>query len=140
VEIDRLDEFKEAFRLVAKELLTEELLTPEIRIDAEISLGELTPRFVRVLSQFAPFGPGNMRPVFVARSVELYGPPRIVGNNHLKFKVKTNGQVYDAIGFRLGGLLGKLTDGRKTVDLAFSLDEGEYAGETVPQLKIRDLK
>ena len=140
VEIDRLDEFKEAFNLVAKELLTEELLTPEICIDAEISLKELTPKFVRVLGQFAPFGPGNLRPVFVVRGVELYGSPRIVGNNHLKFKVKTNGQVFDAIGFGLGGLLEKLNTGRKTIDLAFSLDEGEFAGQSVPQLKIRDLK
>jgi single-stranded-DNA-specific exonuclease len=100
----------------------------------------LTPKFVRVLSQFAPFGPGNMRPVFVVRGVELYGTPRIVGKNHLKFKVKTNGQVFDAIGFGLGGLLEKLNTGRNAVDLAFSLDEGEFAGESVPQLKIRDLK
>jgi len=140
VEIDRLDEFKEAFNLVAKELLTEELLTPEIRIDAEIPLQEITPKFVRVLSQFAPFGPGNMRPVFVARNVELYGTPRIVGRNHLKFKVRTNNQVFDAIGFNLGSLIEQLLHGRKTLDIAFSLDEGEYAGEAVPQLKIRDLK
>ena len=140
VEIDRLDEFKEAFNLVAKELLTEELLTPEIRIDAEIPLQEITPKFVRVLSQFAPFGPGNMRPVFVARNVELYGTPRIVGRNHLKFKVRSNGQVFDAIGFNLGSLIEQLLHGRKTLDIAFSLDEGEYAGEAVPQLKIRDLK
>jgi len=140
VEIDRLDEFKEAFNLVAKELLTEELLTPEIRIDAEIPLQEITPKFVRVLSQFAPFGPENMRPVFVARNVELYGTPRIVGRNHLKFKVRSNGQVFDAIGFNLGSLIEQLLHGRKTLDIAFSLDEGEYAGEAVPQLKIRDLK
>jgi len=140
IELNRLDEFKEAFKLVAKELLTKELLTPEIRIDAEIPLKEITPKFVRVLSQFAPFGPGNMRPVFVARNVELYGTPRIVGRNHLKFKVRTNGQVFDAIGFNLGSLIEQLLHGRKTLDIAFSLDEGEYAGETVPQLKIRDLK
>lgn len=140
VEVGRLDEFKEAFNLVAKELLTEDLLTPEIRIDAEIPLKEITPKFVRILSQFAPFGPGNMRPVFVARNVELYGTPRIVGRNHLKFKVKTNGQVFDAIGFNLGALMEKLLHGRTAIDIAFSLDEGEYAGEAIPQLKIRDLK
>ncbi|MCX6134144.1 MAG: single-stranded-DNA-specific exonuclease RecJ [Ignavibacteriales bacterium] len=140
VEVARLDEFKEAFNIVAKELLTEELLTPEIRIDAEIPLREITPKFVRILSQFAPFGPGNMRPVFVARNVELYGTPRIVGRNHLKFKVRANGQVFDAIGFNLGSLMENLLHGRKTIDIAFSLDEGEYAGEAMPQLKIRDLK
>ena len=140
VELDRLDEFKEAFHAVAKELLTGDLLKPEIRIDAELPLKELTPKFVRVLGQFAPFGPGNMRPVFVARNVELYGSPRIVGRNHLKLKVKTNGQVFDAIGFNLGALMEKLMNGRRFIDIAFSLDEGEYAGEAVPQLKIRDLK
>jgi single-stranded-DNA-specific exonuclease len=81
-----------------------------------------------------------MRPVFVARNIELYGSPRIVGKNHLKLKVKANGQVFDAIGFNLGALMERLLNGRRYVDIAFSLDEGEYAGETVPQLKIRDLK
>jgi single-stranded-DNA-specific exonuclease len=81
-----------------------------------------------------------MRPVFVARNVELYGAPRIVGRDHLKFKVRSNGQIFDAIGFNLGGFIDKLLHGRRTLDIAFSLDENEFAGETVPQLKIRDLK
>jgi len=140
VELDRLDELKEAFNEIAKELLTDELLTPEIRVDAEIQLAEVTPKFVRVLGQFAPFGPGNMRPVFVARNVEIYGTPRIVGKNHLKFKVRSNGQIFDAIGFNLGGFIDKLLHGRRTADLAFSLDESDFAGEAVPQLKIRDIK
>lgn len=140
VELARLDEFKEAFNEIAKELLTGDLLTPEIKVEAEIRLGEVTPKFVRVLNQFAPFGPGNMRPVFVARNVEIYGTPRIVGKNHLKFKVRSNGQIFDAIGFNLGGFIDKLLHGRRTADLAFSLDESEFAGEAVPQLKIKDIK
>jgi single-stranded-DNA-specific exonuclease len=139
VDVDRLDEFKEAFHLVAKELLSAELLTPMLRIDAEIDLSELTPKFVRVLSQFAPFGPQNMRPMFVARNVELYGQPRIVGKNHLRFRVRKASRVLDAIGFNLGGSLEKL-QGRKSIDIVFSIDEGEFAGEIIPQLKIRDVK
>jgi single-stranded-DNA-specific exonuclease len=139
VELDKLDEFKEMFKQVADELLTEELLTPEIRIDADVQLSDLTPKFVRVLSQFAPFGPENMRPVFAARSVEVLGQPRIVGKNHLRFKVRSNTHIMDAIGFNLGHLLSRVRSGAK-IDVAFSLDEGEYAGETVPQLKIRDIK
>lgn len=140
VDPDRVDEFKEAFNAVAKELLTDELLTPRLNIEAEIDLDELTPKFVSVLNRFAPYGPGNMRPVFAARNVELYGPPKIVGNNHLRFKVRKNGRVFDAIGFNLGGLIERLQNGSKTVNIAFSIDEGEYAGELVPQLKIRDVK
>ncbi len=140
INLERVNEFKEAFNAVAKELLTDELLTPQIVIDAEIDLAELTPQFVRTLNQFAPFGPGNMRPVFAARNVELYGQPRIVGNNHLKLKVRKKARVFDAIGFNLGRLMEQLNSGRTHIDIAFSIDEGEYAGEPVPQLKIRDLK
>ena len=86
VELDKVDEFREAFKQVAAELLTEDLLTPEIKIDAEVQLSDLTPKFIRVLSQFAPFGPENMRPVFAAHNVEVIGQPRIVGKNHLRFK------------------------------------------------------
>ncbi|HWP82307.1 MAG TPA: single-stranded-DNA-specific exonuclease RecJ [Bacteroidota bacterium] len=139
VDVERLEEFKEAFHSVARELLNAELLTPELRIDAEIDLAELTPKFVRILAQFAPFGPQNMRPVFVSRNVELVGQPRIVGNNHLRFKVRKNNRVLDAIGFNLGGFLEKVQS-RRTLDIAFSIDESEFAGELIPQLKIRDLK
>jgi len=139
VELDKVDEFREAFKQVAAELLTEDLLTPEIKIDAEVQLSDLTPKFIRVLNQFAPFGPENMRPVFTARNVEVLGQPRIVGKNHLRFKVRSNTHVVDAIGFNLGHLLTRVQNGSK-VDVAFSLDEGEFAGETVPQLKIRDVK
>jgi len=140
VEVNRLEDFTQTFKQVANELLTEELRTPEIRIEAEIQLGDLTPKFVRILSQFAPFGPENMRPVFAARNVEILGSPRIVGRNHLRFKVRSPARgIFDAIGFNLGDLISRIQPGRR-VDVAFSLDEGEYAGETVPQLKIRDIK
>jgi single-stranded-DNA-specific exonuclease len=139
VDMERLEEFKEAFHSVARELLNAELLTPELRIDAEIELSELTPKFVRILAQFAPFGPHNMRPVFVSRNVELLGQSRIVGNNHLRFKVRKHNRVLDAIGFNLGGLM-EMLQNRRTIDIAFSIDESEFAGELIPQLKIRDIK
>jgi single-stranded-DNA-specific exonuclease len=138
VEVGRIEEFREAFSAVAKELLTDELLTPEIRIDATIDLSDLTPKFIRILNQFAPYGPQNMRPVFAIRNAEVVGSPRIVGSNHLRFKVRQQNRIFDAIGFNLGQLLDRLA-GRKA-DLAFSIDESDFAGELVPQLKIRDIK
>ena len=139
MELDKVDEFREAFNEVARELLTDKLRTPEIRIDAEVQLADLTPKFVRILSQFAPFGPENMRPVFAVHSVEVAGQPRIVGKNHLRFKVRSNTHVLDAIGFNLGELLPRVPSGSK-IDIAFSLDESDYSGEVIPQLKIRDIK
>lgn len=147
VEISRLDEFREAFNDAVRELMTEELRTPEIRIDVELSLTDLTPRFIRILKEFAPFGPGNMKPTFLARNLEVVGTPRIVGNNHLRFRVRQNGSTFDAIGFGLGDLLVQVSPERKDLELVFSVEENEWASsngarrtEAVPQLKVRDLR
>lgn len=148
VELAKLDEFREAFQKAVKEMMSDELKVPEIKIDVEISLPEITPRLVRLLNEFAPFGPGNMRAVFLAKDLELAAPPRIVGKNHLRFKVKQNGNVIDAIGFNLGPLIGKLTPGRKDIQCVFSIEENEFAArnngngprETVPQMKVKDIR
>ena len=134
------DHFIEAFQAVADKLLTEELLTPKLNIDADLQLEEVTPKFVRVLSQFAPFGPENLRPVFAARNVEIYGTPKIVGKNHLRLKVRNNGHIVDAIGFNMGEHLSQVQGSGTRVNLAFSLDEGDFHGEMTPQLKLRDIK
>lgn len=151
VEVDRIDEFREAFNAVVKELLTDDLLVREIVIDTELDLNELTPRFQKILREFAPYGPQNQRPVFLARNVEVSGTPRIVGNNHLRFKVKQHGRIFDAIGFNLGGLTDQV---KQQIDVVFSVDEteayvpqspltgqgGAGNGDTFPQLKIKDLR
>jgi single-stranded-DNA-specific exonuclease len=147
VEIARLDEFRDAFNAAVKEMMADELKTPEIKIDTEINLNEITPRFARLLKEFAPFGPHNMKPMFISRNLEVVGSPRIVGKNHLRFRVRQNGIVMDAIGFGLGALLPKLAMGRKDLECVFSVDESDWAaasggktGDTIPQLKIRDLR
>jgi single-stranded-DNA-specific exonuclease len=143
VDVSRLDEFRDAFNDAVAELMTEDLKIPQIRVDTEISLDELTPRFIRLLREFAPFGPSNMKPTFLSRNLEVRGSPRIVGANHLKFKVKQNGTLFDAIGFGLGDLLPQVSDGRNNLECVFSVEENEWNSPTgrqkVPQLKIKDL-
>jgi single-stranded-DNA-specific exonuclease len=147
VELARLDEFREAFQQAVKELMTEELKTPEILIDAEISLGDLTPRFMKILREFAPFGPGNGKPVFLAQGLEVQGVPRIVGKNHLRLRVRQNGALFDAIGFGLGSLLPRVAQGRKDLACVFNVEENDWVppggtrpSDPVPQLKIKDLR
>jgi single-stranded-DNA-specific exonuclease len=147
VEVSRLDEFREAFNAAVRETMAEELKTPEIRVDCEIVFTDLTPRFIRILKEFAPFGPSNMRPTFLARNIEIQGSPRIVGKNHLRFKAKQNGTVFDAIGFGLGDLLSRASAGRKDLECVFSVEENDWNspsggrhGDPVPQLKVRDLR
>jgi single-stranded-DNA-specific exonuclease len=147
VELSRLDEFRDAFNAVVRELMSEEMKTPELRIDLEFSLSEVTPRFLRILKEFQPFGPGNMRPTFLARDLEVQGMPRIVGRNHLRFRVRQNGHTFDAIGFGLGGLLPRVSQGRKGLECVFTIEENEWnppagtrQGDAIPQLKIKDLR
>jgi single-stranded-DNA-specific exonuclease len=140
VDLDRIDEFRDAFNSVIKEMLTEDLITPEIHIDTEIDLAELTPKYLRVLKQFAPFGPQNMRPTFLAKQLQVVGLPRIVGKDHLRFKVKKNGVTFDCIGFGLGSLLEKVKEKISGLDIVFSIDESDFTGVALTQLKIKDLK
>ena len=140
IDLDRIDEFRAAFNTVVKEMLTEDLLTPEIHIDTEINLSELTPKFLRVLKQFAPFGPQNMRPMFLTKQVQVTGLPRIVGKDHLRFKVKKEGVTFDCIGFGLGSLLEKVKEKLNGLDIVFSIDENDFTGVALTQLKIKDLK
>ncbi len=147
VALDRVDEFREAFNIAVKELMAEEIKTPEIKIDAELNLEELVPRFVRILKEFAPFGPGNMRPVFLARNVEAIGVPKIVGKDHLRMRVKQHNNVLDTIGFGLGHLLPEVRANSKSLDIVFSVDEHEVimssatgTTEAFPQLKIKDIR
>ncbi len=146
VALDQVDEFRKAFNLVCSELMPEAIRTPELRIDAEIALTELNPRFIKILKEFAPFGPGNMRPVFLVKGVEIVGVPRIVGKDHLRFKVRQQQQVFDSIGFGLGSLLEDIRTNGKYIDIVFSVDEHEWLGmnsqhpEVYPQLKIKDIR
>ncbi len=145
VALDRVDEFREAFYIAVDELMSDDVRTPEIKIDTEIELGELTPKFLKILKEFAPYGPSNMRPIFLARNIEVVGPPKIVGKDHLRFRVKQNQFVLDAIGFGLGYFIEGVREGRR-LDMVFSIDEHEKpftssgTAETFPQLKIKDIR
>lgn len=147
VDLSRVEEFRTAFNAAVKELMKEEFKTPEIRIDLEITLSEITPWFIKLLREFAPFGPNNTRPTFLTRNLEVTGNPRIVGRNHLRFRVRQNGVVFDAIGFGLAEHLPRIPVGRRDLDCVYTVEENEWnaptgsrSGDPVPQLKIKDLR
>ncbi len=103
VELDKVEEFKIKFNDIVRESINEADLLPEINIDAKIKLSEITPKFLRILDQFSPFGPLNMRPVFLSEGVEIQNTPRLVGNNHLLacFRQSSNDKIFDSIGFNM---------------------------------------
>ena len=142
VEVDKIEEFRSKFNQVVKESLTEEELLPEIHIDSKLRFSEITPKFLRIIDQFSPFGPGNMRPVFVSEDVELASNPRIVGTNHLIVALKQNGseKVFDCIGFNMGEYLGLLNKNETVIDVVYSIDKTVRDGRTFPQFRLKDLK
>ncbi|MFA3783254.1 single-stranded-DNA-specific exonuclease RecJ [Melioribacteraceae bacterium 4301-Me] len=141
VEINKIDEFKQRFNAILKQNLSENDRLPEIEIDAKIHFSEITPKFVRILNQFAPFGPGNMRPVFMSEDVSLVYQPRLVGTNHLSTVFKQNGneKVFDAIGFNLGYYVDLIDKDKNLVDIVYTIETVSKDGKLFPQIRIKDL-
>jgi single-stranded-DNA-specific exonuclease len=142
IEIDKLDEFRIKLNSIIKEKLTAEDILPEIKIDSKISLSELSPKFIRILEQFAPFGPGNMRPVFMAENIKLGNYPRIVGTNHLIASLKQDGcdKVFDSIGFNMGEYLDLLDKDESLLDIVFTIEKVRKNGMYYPQIRLKDLR
>ncbi len=139
---ENIEPFKQKFNEILKRSLTQEKIQPEVIIDAKISLNEITPKFVRILDQFAPFGPGNMRPIFLAENVMIKSLPRIVGANHMITTFSQNGtdRVYDAIGFNLAGYVKEINGENKIVDIVFTIEKIVRNDRTFPQLRLKDLR
>lgn len=140
IEKSNIEKFRQRFNEIAKEQLTEDLLHPKLRIDGEIRLEEIDARLVQLLKMFAPFGPQNMRPVFQSSNLQVVGTPSIVGKNHLKFKVRQDGIIFDAIGFNLGELIYRIEPGANNLDMAYVIEENTYMGRTTLQLRVKDLR
>lgn len=113
-------------------------LTPEIKIDAEVSFRELSPDIFEELERLAPHGPGNPRPLFCSRDLQLRGRPRLLKEKHLKMQVARDGKVFDVLGWRKGGMLETLSSGNPTLDLAFYLSENSMANGEQIRLELVD--
>jgi len=134
--------FKHQFEAVVKATIDKALLTPEIAIDSEVKLNEITPKLWRIIKQFAPFGPQNMTPIFMSKKVIDTGFGKQVGEDksHLRVTVKQeNSNQIVGIGFGLGNKLDVISN-KKPFNTVFSVDENEWQGNVSLQLKLRDIK
>ena len=142
LKLDKVEEFRIRLNEVLKSSITSEDLSEEISIDSKIRFSEITPKFLRILDQFAPFGPDNLRPVFISESVHVANVPRIVGNNHLVASFKQNGtdKVFDSIGFNMGDLFELINQNNSELDIVYSVDKTIRDSRIFPQLKLKDIK
>ncbi|WP_340113581.1 single-stranded-DNA-specific exonuclease RecJ [Maribellus mangrovi] len=144
MKIEHIPEFKERFEEIVTRQITDQQQVQTVEVDAKITLSEITPRFFRILKQFAPFGPHNMTPVFVTEDVFDAGTSRLVGKNkeHLKLDLvepDVNSGIFPGIAFNQSEAYDLITSG-SPFDICYSVTENEYRGKKNLQLFIRDIK
>jgi single-stranded-DNA-specific exonuclease len=136
-----IKEFIRRFEKSVMDNIEEKMETPEIEIDSELSLADINDKFVSVLNQFAPYGPGNMSPVFATSNVTDTGYCKIVGNNHVKMKVIQSNDysnAYDSIAFQQADKF-DLVDNKKPIDICYSIEENFWQNKITIQLNIKDI-
>ena len=138
LEASRIRELRHAVNAIANETLGPEDLMPRLRIDGDLTFRGITGPVAAGVASLAPFGAGNPRPIFTARGVEIIDGPRLLKDRHLKMTLKQDGRIFRAIAWRAADRAGDLTEHKTSVDVAFSLEQNQYNGETYTELSISD--
>ena len=139
LEIDKVDAFRARFEEIVASTIDPDLLIPEIVIDAEISFKDINWAFYNILSQMEPFGPENLRPVFIVKNVVDTGYSRIVKEQHLRFSLRQNNITFTGIGFNMADTYEFLKN-KQPVDIVFKIDVNEWNGEKNLQLRVIDCR
>ena len=135
---DKYLQFCERFEKVVSETILEEQLIPELRIDAELDLQDISMSFYNILQQFAPFGPSNMTPLFITKNLINNGS-RIVSDKHLKFAlINENKQKINGIGFDMKHHLPTIVE--EKIDIVYSLEINEWQGNRSIECRVRDVR
>jgi single-stranded-DNA-specific exonuclease len=136
---EQVEAFSSKFEEVVSRIIEPELLIPEMVIDAEVNFTELKEPFYNILCQMEPFGPGNLRPVFLARNLKESGFSKVVKEQHIRFVLKQNGITLTGIGFNLATKF-HLLQMNHPIDVAFTLDINEWQGTRSLQMKVIDIR
>ncbi|GGI28823.1 single-stranded-DNA-specific exonuclease RecJ [Pedobacter mendelii] len=135
-----VDAFADKFEQIVSASITEELLTPMIKIDAEIELSQIDGKFYRVLAQMGPFGPENMASIFVTHNVYLTQSAMAVGGNHLKINIKQqNSSIFECIGFGLADYQ-NLLQPKVPFSVCYTIEENIWRDKKRLQLNIKGIK
>jgi len=136
---EQVELFSQKFEEIIAATIPEHLLVPEIIIDAEIVFSDISQTLYNIITQMEPFGPDNMRPVFIARNVVDSGWSRIVKEEHVKFSLQQKDIVFSGIGFGMADKF-HLLQSKHPLDVVFTLDENEWNGNKSLQLRIIDCR
>ncbi len=139
LELEQVEAFRNKFEEIVAATIDPQLLIPEILIDAEINFRDIKWPFYNILCQMEPFGPENLRPVFLARNVFDSGYSRIVKEQHLRFSLRQGYTTLTGIGFGMAGKF-PLLQLKGPLDIVFKIDENEWNGEKSLQLRVIDIR
>jgi len=144
MKLENVAEFSRRFEQVVRNSISEEQLKQTIEIDAKISLSDLSPKFLRLLNQFEPYGPHNMMPTFLTENVFDSGTSRLVGKNneHLKLdlmEANRSSAVFSGIAFSQSDHM-EMIKKSEPFDICYTVTENEYRSKTYMQLNVRDIK
>lgn len=137
---DQIEQFRIKFKEVSARILSADDVVPKLHIDCELELEDITDEFVTAIEEFSPFGPQNMRPVFLTRNCEVLGQAYQVGSNHLKLKLRKGNAVIDVIGFGFGDRAREISDRGCLVDVVYTVEYNTYNDQTRIQMRLKDIK
>lgn len=135
---ENIEPFSQAFEQYVSSTIQPEHLIPEIEIDAEISISDVNDKFYSIIEQMAPFGPGNMKPIFVARNLRDSGYSKILKDEHLKLTLKHNGNFINGIAFGMAHFFQLVQN--EVFDIAFHIEENIWEDRRSLQLIIKDIR
>jgi single-stranded-DNA-specific exonuclease len=139
LETNKIEAFRTRFEEVVSSTIHPDLLVPEIVIDAEITFSDITWSFYNILCQMEPFGPENLRPVFITKNVTDTGYSKIVKEQHLKFSLRQGNTTFSGIGFNMAEKYPYLQS-KQPVDVVYKIDVNEWNGEKNLQLRVIDCR
>ena len=134
-----VEAFSNSFEQIVASTIEPHLLIPEIIIDTELNFKNITKSFYNIVTQMEPFGPENMRPVFITKNVQDTSWSKIVKEQHVRFIVKQDNIIFTGIGFNMADKF-YLLQMNKPLDIVYTLDENEWNGEIHLQLKVIDIR
>ncbi len=137
---ENIPKFVKKFHSVVERMVPEQGITPKIEINTRAELDEFTDQTYRILKLLGPFGPMNMRPVFLSEKCEIVEKPSVIGKKHLKMKLKQGNSEFEAIGFNLGGKINNIGNVGSYVDCVYQMDENYWNGKTTLQMRLKDIR
>ena len=144
LKLENIEPFRKRFQQIVSETITDEMLIPQINIDAKIKLGDITPELYNMIQKFAPFGPNNNIPVFMTENVTNFIGSKQVGRNneHLKLVVVDDTRICNdrsGIAFSMGDYFNRISKG-EYFDICYTLQENVFMGKIDIQMMVRDIK